>query len=56
VRYVTVDKGILALLPIAALLAHATAATASSVSAENGVAIRGADVQAPDAREIPSLH
>jgi hypothetical protein len=56
VRYVTVDKGILALLPIAALLAHATAATASSVSAENGVAIRGADAQAPDAREIPLLH
>jgi YHS domain-containing protein len=36
-------RSILAALPLAALLAHATAATASPVNAEGGVAIRGTD-------------
>lgn len=39
----TSRRSILAALPVAALLAHATRATASAVFAENGVAIRGAD-------------
>jgi YHS domain-containing protein len=42
----TSRRGILAILPVTALLAHATAATASAVFAENGVAIRGADAVA----------
>ena len=39
----TSRRSILAVPPIAALLAHATAATASTVFAENRIAIRGAD-------------
>ena len=51
----TSRRTILAMLPVAALLAHATSATASAVNAERGVAIRGADAVAYHTEGCPVI-